>query len=481
MASFLKRFQFVSLAALLLFSSLVGSLTPFFTNSASASSAYDNTLQTTDDLVLKKDGADAGIDVSDIWEGQVFAAGCTDFVAAMASGLVTITQYETKGTSLSDIGIANAYTAVVVTYYATGTQTLTFSGTVNKYLALGVPSSGINRQAVLSQKTSSPGTITTQCMTGSYSIQSTDPANTNTYTSKLYYSTVPVVYPVDYDGADAPTSPPLPPKNPPISYSVFRNVFTATYTGDGCIRSDLNPDSCPIPRLVWGVQQSTGDIAFSTLLVGQTFTFTATEYDHYNFYIDYTDSGVPYAPLSTEFDYQPTVIQVYIDGTNDYSSDTSMCTLNGDGFLVCSEVSPYEDCSTYGTDLIGGFACALRNLTVAWQSMLTRLFVPIPTYFNSYFDQFSEYMNSKLGFIYSSIASVFGILGGVIIGASTPNCTVSPPGTLFGASVEFDVCSFETVIGSTPFDAIQGLVIGITVVTLVFAGIRKYQSVVSHR
>lgn len=500
MKYFLDKSRYAFLAVLVGLSSLLLPLSSVLTSTVNAASIYDDLIVQAPDPTIKRvsyydtpncanpntfDSVDSTIftlrNYISSYTGTTPQSTLIDqFENATSTNkswsIIKSTEYESSSTSNTD-----RRERIDITWSASEDLQYIFTG---EGFSREVPNLSTPGRKYMSIRYSSDDCTFT--LTESYSVAQMGSLQKPTYSvsgqfNYVLVNNLDIDYPDDYEGDRPSDNSPLIYVQPNFTYNVNSNVFTATHTGDGCIRGVIDPSVCSIPKISWGVQLDDGDWTYTTTLVGETFNYVATEYGHYNFSALYVDSGVPYAPLPTEYEYRTTVIQAYIDGFNNYNADTSMCSVSPDGYKVCEEVSPYEDCMEYGIDLIGGIGCQLRNLTVAWQSMLTRLFVPIPTFFNSYYDQFGTYLNNKLGFIYSSIAAVFGILGGVVTGAATTSCTLTPPGTIFGAPVVFNVCQFQSVIGNTPFVAIQTLIIGITVVTLVFAGIRKYQEVVSQR
>lgn len=491
----MKRFLALSrlglLSALLVFSSLVGSLLPFLSSSVSAATPYDSAVQLIENPVLIAPNGTTEHDLALDYLTLISSSSSTDCSTAYSQIGVALSGMGSTGLSIIDeVADGNGFAGYF--YYSqnnslefgfnnssvTGRNSLRSSST-----NITTSTAGTSGGSVL-YRLNNDGTVGVFCFPGSFvTSANTISADLNPQETWIWYSSSIINYPVGYAGPVVPSSPsgPIVYKYPSISYSVDNNKVIANYNGPGCINSTENPEQCVIGKLLWTVQDNDSETVY-TVVTGfkDTFNFTASEYGHYDLSVIYVDAGVPYLPLPDEFTYTSTTIEMYISGSNTYSSDTSMCPVSS-GFVICAEVLPYEDCSTFGVDVVGGLGCVMNNFGVFLRGMLHTIFVPNPEFFVGYFDQFTTFLNTKLGFIYNGISSVFLLLGSALAGAATTSCVISPPGTLFGAPVEFNICMLEEIIGEPAFIAIQALVIGITVVALVFAAMRKYHEVVDKR
>jgi len=285
---------------------------------------------------------------------------------------------------------------------------------------------------------------------------------------------------------EPPTEPPAlaVPASPSVGWTVFdTNVLNGHYTGrsDLCIPSNIE-GGCVTPRLRWTVI-GPGEEILNTAVTDlyQPYEFKLPGNDQYIFEIEYVHPGPPAALFNPDIRLVKARFTINANGTFLMgSTDLNECTTTGD-VLECEERSPYEDCTVYGLDVVGGIGCQFRNFGVWLRNTLINLFVPNYSFYNNWVSEFGTYLNDKLGFVYSAFGLVIGTFTGVISNASTGKCTIAPPGQLFGATVNFDVCSTQTLIGNTAWTVLQGLVIGLTVLGLSFAALRKYQEVVTAR
>lgn len=162
----------------------------------------------------------------------------------------------------------------------------------------------------------------------------------------------------------------------------------------------------------------------------------------------------------------------------------STCTVDG-ADVTCDEPNLddiyYEDCSTYGTDIGGYFQCIIRNFG-AWLVVQAKLlFIPNEQYFNQWTGEFSTWMRAKLGFVYTSFSTITSLFGGIITNGATGTCNISPEGELFGEPININVCQFQSIVGNTVWALIQGVIISLTALALLFTGLRKYHEVVDQR
>lgn len=211
--------------------------------------------------------------------------------------------------------------------------------------------------------------------------------------------------------------------------------------------------------------------------VNDPYEFTFPSTGHYKLLVAYDFPSFvpkPANPEEGELKYLPVGFPLNIDGSS-YNGSTIDC-LNG----VCPEPTPYEDCSTYGTDIVGGLGCQFRNFGVLIQTVITNLFVPNPTFLKSYQENLTGFFNEKLGFLATSVGFVGTFFTNIINSATTPQCVIESNDTLFGVQPRFDVCVLQSIYAPA-FYAMQVLIIGITCVGLFFAGLRKYHEVVDRR
>lgn len=135
------------------------------------------------------------------------------------------------------------------------------------------------------------------------------------------------------------------------------------------------------------------------------------------------------------------VYPLKIDGSS-YVLDSD--ELNCDDGGVCEQPSPYEDCSTYGTDIIGGLGCVLRNFGVFLRSLFVTLFVPTSGFLKDYFSDFKEFIDAKFGFLIWPLQWAVDFVNAFFDGLDGTNniCSWSF-GDLFNSSFRLNFCSLE--------------------------------------
>lgn len=297
----------------------------------------------------------------------------------------------------------------------------------------------------------------------------------------------PITYPPGYDGVFPPDTPPQDSViiSPSIFYLVDKKIFTFQNSFDlPSIFGSWSIDGL-YTQIDWELQRWDEDQGtYNTVVSRRTtvmekFTFNiddlGQEYGQYRVQATFYTSGF----VPEGFEYGTRSVTLPIDGST-YSGDTSQMDCEG---LSCDvyEQSPYEDCTTFGLDIVGGIGCVFRNFGVWLVATLQWLFVPSDSFVAGWQRDTGNFLNQKLGFLYSSIGFVTGVFGSILSNAGTGTCTLSTPGTLFGAPVSFNMCSIQQVIGNTAWLAIQGIVISLTILLLAFAAYRKYLEVVDQR
>lgn len=312
----------------------------------------------------------------------------------------------------------------------------------------------------------------------------------NTNKASPLFAYWPINYPDDYEGQIPPeVTPGGNVYRPEIGYYTTTDNFIKALLTDGtsndvCIPVGLDEiTGCVAPLLRWTVFAANGTTVLNTVTQQsrQPYEFKLPGNDTYYLQAEFVHPGAPIAPFSSDITLQITRVQINANGTfltgGTGANDCSVV----DGVYTCEPASPLEDCSTYGTDFGGYFQCVINNFGIWLRSTLTDLFVPKYSFFQSWTSDFGQFLNSKLGFLYTSFSTITTLFGGIITNGATGTCAVDPPGDLFGAPVSFDVCLFEESFGSTIWGIMQGVVISLTILALVFAGYRKYLEVVDHR
>lgn len=273
---------------------------------------------------------------------------------------------------------------------------------------------------------------------------------------------------------------------PRLKYSVDRYDLTASYERNLDLdAANLGTENDSNYKIFWTVYHQVdgvGETIFTYASTpGESFKYRFDEFGAYSLSATILWRGVPYPALAIpEADISPMFVNLVINGdTFEGDTGTDECTTTG-GYTTCVAGSSYEDCSTYGADIVGGIGCAFRNFGNFLRILFSNMFVPRNGFLESQFSEFTLFMESKLGFIYQSIAHLVSLLGGIIVAAATPNPILNPSGTMFGQTVSFDISYLED-----NWPAIWNLIIAIvrsaTVLAMMFAFLRKYQEVVDHR
>lgn len=152
-----------------------------------------------------------------------------------------------------------------------------------------------------------------------------------------------------------------------------------------------------------------------------------------------------------------------IDGSS-YILDSD--DLNCENGGLCEEPSPFEDCSTFGTDLIGGLGCVMRNFGVLLRSMFMTLFVPTPGFLKDYFNDFKEFINTKFGFLIWPLTWAVDFVNAFFDGLNGTNniCSWSF-GNIFNSDFKLNFCSLEQNF-PTAFNTAKYLIQAFTVFAL---------------
>jgi len=201
-----------------------------------------------------------------------------------------------------------------------------------------------------------------------------------------------------------------------------------------------------------------------TQLLHEQFDYTSGFLGDFELWLDL----IPTSPtIITPPDTTDTLVQrIKIDG-NLFAGDTSSneCT-NG----VCNVPDLYENCGL--TDV----ACTLRNFGVYLKGLLISLFVPSSAYISTYFTGLSEFFTEKLGILLYPITFITDTLNLFIDSASSPACSFSTGGTIFGASPTLNFCVVEDTM-PTLYNPIMAFVRGSILFGMIWAIRRKLMSI----
>jgi hypothetical protein len=109
--------------------------------------------------------------------------------------------------------------------------------------------------------------------------------------------------------------------------------------------------------------------------------------------------------------------------------------------------SDLKDCSGYGADIAGAIGCHFYNFGLK----IRDFFVPDPRAVNDEMNAFGEYFQTKLGFIYDSIAMIMNTFSSLTTAIATPTCNLNT-GSISGHEVDINLCNVRTSVGSAAFD-----------------------------
>lgn len=302
----------------------------------------------------------------------------------------------------------------------------------------------------------------------------------------IIVSTLPFTIPSpDYEGEIPNTINNATNVYPLVSYTVDTdNTVNALNSGvfeDVCINVGNPTSGCAIPNIAWYITDDANNV-INSFTNGLKAPYTFKLPGNGTFYLHATYSlPPPFLLPSPDINLVTTRIQIDANGTfQKGGTGVNECSIVS-GIYECEPADPLEDCSTYGLDVGGYFQCIINNFGIWLRNTLINLFVPSYSFFSTWTTSFGEFLNTKLGFVYSSFAMITSLFGGIISSGINTSCTLTTSGTLFGAPFSVDVCNFQEIVGNTVWGIVQGLVISLTILALAFAGYRKYLEVVDHR
>lgn len=158
------------------------------------------------------------------------------------------------------------------------------------------------------------------------------------------------------------------------------------------------------------------------------------------------------------------IFPLKIDGSS-YILDSA--NLNCENQGLCEELTPYEDCASYGVDLIGGLGCVMRNFGVFLRSLFITLFVPSPGFFKDYFTDFKTFIDTKFGFLIWPLTFAIDFVNAFFNGVNGTNniCNWSF-GNLFNSDFKLNFCSLEQNFPSA-FNTARYMIQAFTVFVLI--------------
>ena len=293
----------------------------------------------------------------------------------------------------------------------------------------------------------------------------------NADNERLFLSTFDQFYPEGYEGEFIPGGVEVDTKiKPKVSYIMDTMNLTALYL------RNLDLESHNIKWVLYD-HDSTDILKEQTRDRMDTFQYQFTELGTYDLNVSFESKGIPYPGLPDGYEYITLVLPIKVNGDS-YSSDDKQQDCDEDG--ACGVASDYEDCSTFGTDIVGGFGCHIGNFATRLRIMLTSLFVPDASDMADKAQGFLDFIQKKLGFVYQSVAIITDLFTSTISGLATPNCVLSY-GNLSGENVSLSLCDVRDMIGAAPFDIALNIFRGVTALAFMFSCARYLNQFFSNR
>jgi len=258
-------------------------------------------------------------------------------------------------------------------------------------------------------------------------------------------------FPPDYDGYKP--SPIQTGTNyyPQVGYATTtENVLKALYT-DGtsnqiCIPVGLIEETgCVEPKLRWVIKDADdAELINSVKQLYEPFEYKFPSYAEYFLEVSFVHPGPPFAPFAPNVILVTTKIKINANGTFLVgSTDINDCTIVS-GQYICDEASPFEDCSTYGVDIVGGFTCIINNFGIWLRNLLIDLFIPNSTLLVKSVNEFATSFQSQLGFLFTAFQMLTQWISALV--SINPSCEFDFDGTFFGAQVDVNFCYFEQTV-----------------------------------
>jgi len=295
-----------------------------------------------------------------------------------------------------------------------------------------------------------------------------------TFKNAFYGGNFNVTYPTGYSGK-AIKQVFTPPNTyyPDFSFNVDGLSLRAQYTGN------VPYDEPQLTSLRWRVVQQVqgqytnvvNDIELDEI---ETFQYQFAETGNYEVWLDYLIATPGQLPppdtLATR------VQRLKIDGSS-YTATSSEQECNAG---VCQAPSIYEDCTTFGTNVVGGLGCQFRNFGVFLKGILVSLFVPDSIFIKNYFNELQTFFTEKFGLLAYPVTFLSDATGTIISEAATPDCTIDTPGTFMGANADLNLCLFEESM-PTVWTPLVTFIRASTIFALMLALYRKFVAILKGR
>ena len=275
-------------------------------------------------------------------------------------------------------------------------------------------------------------------------------------------STVPVDYPTGYAGQALVSS--LTPNkhySPRASYSVKGQHVDGLWCVAATSLCNL-PPGVPV-NLVWHIEDSSGETIYTPDHAsnfqndGGLFKYDFPGLGKF-YLVGVWSAPIPYIQPSDQT-WDTTRLPIDINGGNYVSGTYGQGCDNGG---TCSDPFVYEDCTTYGTDLIGGFNCIVNNFKTWLTITADTLFVPTYESMMSMQDDFNSWAAIHLGALIQFSTWFNSLISDSTSGATDVVCN-HDFGTFFGSHFVFNQCVLEQ-----KYPSIWGVVSLVARSTLVF-------------
>lgn len=453
----------------------------------SAASAYDNVYRKTDDFTVYDNASTCGSkDIGAYWDSVIrdvkwgpttnWVKEYRDSWISMRSsdaGYWSATAYTgTSGKRFIDILWSEGKTEPPGGWYNWSTSTVQIKSTGSKLrsVRLGYFNGSCNNGSY-------DGVVISASAQGSMAfsvLSSTDTNSTN------IFSNFPVNYPPDYAGQTIPSE--------YIPKTRFKSKFLVTVVGIQVQIVTTGKDKFipSLPQNVCATNQYTitNNSDYTDTYTAKAGTqdighvFEVPKLGTYKLTIIPVDCGPPfvnlpnnYVPLKTEFNLK-------VDGSSFHFTHNDITC---DEFGNCEDIDSYEDCTLYGTDILGAIGCYINNFSKWLTATVFFLLVPDFDAIVTVFNVFIEQVKTTFGFLYAPIEFIIRLFELITTQSNNPtgaSCSLGTM-TLFGSSSEIQLCAWRYQFPQL-WSLMQIVLKGGIAFGLIFAYWRKFTSLFGH-
>lgn len=165
---------------------------------------------------------------------------------------------------------------------------------------------------------------------------------------------------------------------------------------------------------------------------------------------NYLVSAIPVPPTIQGYKLESLTTVLKVDFsrvTTGYSSEKCTQGVTGVGIGIwCNEKEVYEDCTTYGMDVIAGISCAFRNFGVFLLEIATFLFVPNYSTVSNELQSMTNTIKTSLGFLYSPIDFIVQVFKLLVDQGQNPTgqtCYIGSFSFFGSTSAPFYMCAWR--------------------------------------